>query len=141
MIYVVVILGALLGLTGWLYKGALESKAEVTGHYEAFKENTRIAGRKALKELDDEIKRQKKVSDASIKSLEARAAASRARADGVCKSAGLSAGCRELPAIPDTARPADDTTRNQRLLEVLRHAQDVADKLIELQEFNRQAVK
>jgi hypothetical protein len=122
-----------LSLTGWLYKDALEEKSRITGEYESFKVQTKLIGEKAEKERLAELARQKEVHDERLKSLEKRLASSLARADRLCKSAGLSAGCRALPPVPDTTRPTDDTGFNERLLEVLRHAQEVSDKLTELQ--------
>ena len=113
-------------------------RAEVEGKFESFKTGVKEAGEKAEAARVKEIARQKGVNDAREKSLQARVAASNARADSLCKSAGASAGCRSLPAIPDATRPTDDSARDQRLLEVLRHAQSQSDTLIELQEWVRQ---
>ena len=127
------LLSASLGTLGWLYKGALEEKGRITGEYEAFKQTVKLLGEKAEKERLEELTHQRRVHDERLKSLEKRLSIARTRADGLCKSAGLSAGCSSLPAVPDTARPVDDATRDQRLLAVLQHAQETTDKLIELQ--------
>ena len=118
---------------GWLYNGALKEKARVQGEYEAFKLETARLGKEAQQRFDKSLKDRERIANERIKSLGARAAASAARADKLCKSAGLSAGCRALPAVPSTARPVDATTHNQRLVELLRHAQEVTDRLTELQ--------
>ena len=122
---------------GWLYNGALKEKARVQGEYEAFKEGTRQLGEEAEARNRKTLTERERIANERIKSLGARAAASAARADGLCKSAGLSAGCRALPAVPDTTRPVDDSAHNQRLVELLRHAQTLTDQLIELQEWVR----
>ena len=118
---------------GWLYNGALKEKARVEGEYEAFKEQTRKLGEAAEKRNQQTLLERERIANERIKSLGKRAADSSARADGLCKSAGLSAGCRALPPVPETTRPTDATEFNSRLLEVLRHAQAVADQLAELQ--------
>ena len=118
---------------GWLYNGALKEKARVQGEYEAFKTGVKTLGEEAEAKHQKTLKDRERIANERIKSLGARAAASAARADKLCKSAGLSAGCRALPAVPSTARPVDATTHNQRLVELLRHAQEVTDRLTELQ--------
>ena len=129
----VAILTASLAGMGWLYNGALKEKARVQGEYEAFKEQTRLLGEEAEKRNQQTLAERERIANERIVSLGKRAADARARADGLCKSAGLSAGCRALPAIPETSRPTDATEFNSRLLEVLRHAQAVTDQLAELQ--------
>ena len=119
--------------TGWLYNGALKEKARIEGEYEAFKEGTRKLGEEAEARNKKTLNERERIANERIKSLGARAAVSAARADRLCKSAGLSAGCSALPAIPSTTRPVDDSAHNQRLVELLRHAQAVTDQLIELQ--------
>ena len=119
--------------TGWLYNAALKDKARVEGEYEAFKSEAQRLGEVALEENAKILKDRERSANERIKSLGKRAADATARADRLCKSAGLSAGCRALPAIPSTTRPVDDTDHDSRLLEVLRHAQAAADQLAELQ--------
>lgn len=123
---------ALIVAVNWARHEA-KSRAEIEGKFTAFKKGAEDAGKKAQKEKDDEINRVKGESVESEKRWAARVASANARADGLCKRAGLSSGCRDLPAIPDTARPPDDAAYNQRLLEVLRHAQAVVDQVIEFQ--------
>ena len=123
--------------TGWLYNGALKEKARIEGEYEAFKEGTRKLGEEAEARNKKTLTERERIANERIKSLGARAAVSAARADRLCKSAGLSAGCSALPSIPSTTRPVDDSAHNQRLVELLRHAQEIADKLAELQEWVR----
>ena len=129
----VAILTASLAGMGWLYNGALKEKARVQGEYEAFKEQTRLLGEEAEKRNQQTLAERERIANERIVSLGKRAADARARADGLCKSAGLSAGCRALPAIPETSRPVDDSAHNQRLVQLLRHAQEVTDRLVELQ--------
>lgn len=114
-----------------------EKRAKIEGQFTAFKAETKRLGDEAKDKADKERDRQARENANAQKRLEARIAAANARADGLCKRAGLSAGCRDLPPVPDTARPTDDAAHNQRLVELLRHAQAVTDRLIELQEWAR----
>lgn len=116
---------------------ANEKLAVVTSQFAAFKLGVEEAGKKAELAKIAEAARLKKENADATKRWNARVAAANARADELCKRAGLSAGCRDLPAIPDTARPPDDAARDQRLLEVLRHAQGEVDRLLEFQEWQR----
>ena len=127
------ILAVTVFVLGFLYQGALEDKARITGEYEAFRLETKRIGEAAEERNRKTLSERERIANERIKSLGLRVADATARADRLCKSAGLSAGCRSLPAVPDTSRPVDDTAYNQRLLEVLRHAQTVSDQLIELQ--------
>src|SRR3990167_8444151 len=119
--------------TGWLYNGALKEKARIAGEYEAFKGEVQRLGEVALEENAKILNERERIANERIKSMAKRTSDAVARADRLCKSAGLSAGCSALPPVPDTSRPVDDTGFNSRLLEVLRHAQTVADQLAELQ--------
>ena len=127
------VLSLMLAGTGWLYNGALKEKARIAGEYEAFKGEVQRLGEVALEENARILKNRERIANERIKSLGARAAAATARADRLCKSAGLSAGCSALSQLPSTARPVDDAGHNQRLVELLRHAQEVTDRLTELQ--------
>jgi len=111
--------------------------ARVEAEYGAFKAEAARLGKVAQEKFDKSLQDRERIANERIKSLGLRAAAAAARADSLCKSAGLSAGCRSLPAVPTTTRPTDDAGFNERLLEVLRHAQTVADQLAELQEWVR----
>ena len=128
---------AALTITGWLYKGALEDRARISGEYEAFRLEAERLGSEAEKRNKRTLEERERNANERIKSLGLRVADATARADRLCKSAGLSAGCRSLPPVPSTTRPTDDTGFNERLLEVLRHAQEVSDRLAELQEWVR----
>lgn len=135
-LYLVIALAVMalgLAILGKLYFNELKSHAKTQGEYLAFQAGVRKIGEEQERKNVEERKRSEKVSGDRIKSLQARELAARARADGLCRSAGLSSGCRELSGVPETARPVDDKARDQRLLEVLRHSQDQTDRLIELQ--------
>src|SRR3990167_10077412 len=95
----VAILSASLAGMGWLYNGALKEKAQVQGEYEAFKEETKRLGEAAEKRNQQTLAERERIANERIASLGKRVADARARADWLCKSAGLSAGCRALPAI------------------------------------------
>src|SRR3990172_5960251 len=100
-IIMIAILSASLAGMGWLYNGALKEKARVEGEYEAFKEETRRLGEAAEKRNQQTLVERERIANERIASLGKRARDAAARADGLCRSAGLSAGCRALPATPD----------------------------------------
>lgn len=79
-----------------------------------------------------EIDRQRKVSDATIKSLQSRYAGLNAKYARLRQSPPGPGG---MPTIPDTARPTDDAARDQRLLDVLQYADQQTQQLIELQDW------
>lgn len=130
---VISVMGLSLWFTTVQRDNARKELARVEGEYEAFKATAERLGREAQERYNRDLMTRERIANERIKSLGLRAAAAAARADGLCKQAGLRSGCRALPAVPDTARPTDDTGFNERLLEVLRHAQAVADQLAELQ--------
>lgn len=132
------VLAAAVLIGGKLLFSSYEENARIEGEYTAFREGVKKKGDEAEKKRKDTEATQKEVDRERTASLEKRVAANRIRADGLCKSAGLSAGCRDLSGVPESTRPADAAARDQRLLEVLRHSQDQADRLIELQEWARQ---
>ena len=129
----VAVLSVSLAGMGWLYNGALKEKARIEGEYEAFKVGVKTLGEEAEARNVKTLAERERIANERIESLGKRVAAAVSRADRLCKSAGLSSGCSALPAIPDATRPADDTAHNQRLVQLLRHAQEVTDRLIELQ--------
>src|SRR3989304_10601251 len=104
-VIMIAILSASLAGMGWLYNGALKEKARVEGEYEAFKEQTRKLGEAAEKRNQQTLLERERIANERIKSLGKRAADASARADGLCKSAGLSAGCRALPPPPRPPPP------------------------------------
>src|SRR3989304_3056715 len=110
-VIMIAILSASLAGMGWLYNGALKEKARVQGEYEAFKEETRRLGEAAEKRNQQTLAERERIANERIASL----------------------GKRALPTIPETSRPVDDSAHNQRLVELLQHAQTVTDQLIELQ--------
>ncbi len=123
----------ILGLVIYFQDAKITRLQKVEAEYEVFKEHVKKFGEDAEARRLAELERQKRSHDDTVKSYEKRLAAARARADELCKSAGLSAGCRSLPTVPDTARPVDAAAYNQRLVDLLRHAQEITDRLIELQ--------
>ena len=130
-------LGIALKIQSTRLEASQANLARVEAEYGAFKAEAARLGKVAQEKFDKSLQDRERIANERIKSLGLRAAAAAARADGLCKSAGLSSGCSSLPAIPDTTRPTDDAGFNERLLEVLRHAQTVADQLAELQEWVR----
>jgi seryl-tRNA synthetase len=106
----------------------------VQAEYGAFKTEVKRLGEEQEKKTKETIKAQEKKSHDRIKSLEDRLSRTRADFDRLRNSASKS----ELPAVPDTARAANDEARDKQLLSVLQHAQEQTDRLIELQEWVRQ---
>ena|SRR3990167_259237 len=129
----IALLSLALAGVGTLYKRELNERARIEAEYESFKIEVKRLGELALKENARLLNERERIANDRIQSLSKRAADAAARADRLCKSAGLSAGCRALPTVPQTTRPTDAAEFNSRLLEVLRHAQTVADQLAELQ--------
>ena len=129
----IALLSLALAGVGTLYKRELNERARIEAEYESFKIEVKRLGELALKENARLLNERERIANDRIQSLSKRAADAAARADRLCKSAGLSAGCRALPPVPETTRPTDAAEFNSRLLEVLRHAQTVADQLAELQ--------
>lgn len=140
MILVIALALSLLAATvlGKLLFSEKEAHAKTRGEYQAFVAGVEKIGKEQEAKNKAELQRREKVNHATLKSYQDKSAASAARADGLCKSAGLSAGCRDLSAVPSTARPANDSERDQRLLSVLRHAQDLANRLTALQDWVRE---
>ena len=102
--------------------------------YAAFVQKTRLIGEEQERRTKETIAQQKRKSDDRIKSLENRLTTTRRDFDRLRN--GTSSG--QLPAVPETARSVDDSARDKQLLGVLQHAQEQADRLIELQEWVRQ---
>ncbi len=130
---------ALLAATilGKLLFSEKEAHAKTRGEYAAFVAGVEKLGKEQEARNEQELKRREKVNNATVQSYKARTDAARARADSLCQSAGLGAGCRDLSAVPSSARPANDSERDQRLLTVLQHAQQQAEQLKALQEWVR----
>lgn len=101
--------------------------------YETFVAKTKATGEEQERKTKETIAQQKRKSDDRIKSLETRLTTTRRDFDRLRN--GTSSG--QLPAVPETARSVDDVARDKQLLGVLQHAQEQADRLIELQEWVR----
>ena len=101
-----------------------------------FKGGVEAAGN-AQKAKNDALLKEREKRDADrLKSLQGRYADLDARYSRL-RSESADPGSRGMPTVPDAARPADDTARDRRLLEVLRHADRQTAQLIELQEWAR----
>ena len=114
--------------------------AETKGKFQAFVSETKRIGEAAKAKADAEIKRQQEVSNASAKSYESRLAAINAAYRGL-RDGRSDSGRSAVPAVPDTARPSDDSASDQRLLSVLQHADEQTARLIELQGWLREQGK
>jgi hypothetical protein len=115
---------------------AIEERARVEGEFNQFKTGVRRAGEKQLAENAEKLKKEKRIADERYNSLLARYNAIDAKFNGM-RDNGNSGG-RPVSSVPETARPVDDSARDSRLLEVLRHAEKQTAQLIELQEWVRQ---
>lgn len=131
---------ACLGL--WNRLGAAHKEiAKVTGQFEAFKTGVADAGKKAEADKAKALKDQKEIHDAIVKDWSARHYALGVKFAGLRNGAGASAGSSDVPPAPETARPTDDVTRDNRLLDLLQHAEITTLKLIELQAYVTQLCK
>jgi len=111
------------------------AKAQVEGEYLAFKTGVERLGREAEAKAKATVAKQEKINHDRYNALRGRYADIAARYDRLRQSAGIGSGSRPMPAVPDTARPTDDSARDSRLLEVLRGADQQTATLIELQEW------
>ena len=112
---------------------AKQETATVRGEFTAFKAGVAAIGKKAIAERDAAISRQKKEYDHAIEYWTGELAALNIKYDRLRHSAGSRPGSSVLPAVPDTARPTDDAASDQRLLDVLQHAETQTLRLIALQ--------
>ena len=116
---------------------AQEALATVRGEYSAFRTGVERIGRDQEARNKETAAKQEKISHERYKSLQDRYSALDARYRGLRDSAGSGAGSSPMPAVPDTARPVDDSARDTRLLEVLRSSDRQTAQLIELQNWIR----
>ena len=107
------------------------------GRFTAFKEATRTLGEAQLARNKETVAKQEKTHATAILALNRRYSDLDARYRGLRDGANHPGGS-PMPAVPDTARPADDTARDLRLLEVLRAADGQTAQLIELQSWVRE---
>lgn len=115
-------------------------KKATQAKFDAFVADTKRLGQEAQKKSDREMERQKGVSNAKIKSLEGRIAATRAQFAKL-RDGRSGSGSGDLPPVPIAAKPVDDSARDNQLRAVLQHAQEQADRLIELQSWVREQEK
>lgn len=116
------------------------AKAEIVkvqAEYDSFVDRTAEIGLEQERKNKELMDKRKRVNDETIKSANARLADILARYNRLLNTA-PGAGSGAMPGVPDTTKPIDDATRDQRLLEVLRAAEIQAGQLIELQEWIRQ---
>lgn len=125
-----------LGATSWLLDSARKDLATEKGLFEAFKSGVEKAGKKAEEDKATALKLQKENYDASIKSWTERHYHLGVKYELLRKSAGDTRS-GDLPTVPDTTIPVDDTAQRNRLLEVLRAADVQVIQLIGLQDWVR----
>jgi len=108
--------------------------------YAAFVAQTKALGEAQIAKNKLEAAQREKVSNDRFNSLQKRYRDMSAKYD---RLRGNSAGSGAMPAVPDATRPTDDSARDQRLLDVLQHAEKQTGQLIELQTWvkEQQAVK
>ena len=123
---------AILGLF-WAWDSARSDYLTEKAAYSAFKGSVEALGKAQEAKNKETAAKQEKLNAASFKALQGRYADLDDRYSRLRDKAGANPGGRPVPAIPDTARPADDSARDQRLLEVLRAADQQTAQLIELQ--------
>ena len=116
---------------------ALECVKELKDAYAAFVAETKRLGEEAQKKAAAEIERQKEVTKERSASYEKRLASINAAYRGL-RDGRADSGGSPMPAVPDTARPTDDGARDNRLLDLLQHAEKQTGQLIELQEWVRE---
>jgi len=113
-----------------------EQRHIIAAEYKAFTAQVETLGREAESRNRAIVQKQKDVSNEVSKSYETRLSlindSYRKLRDDKANS-----GRRDLSAPPDSAVPVNDAARDQRLLEILEHAQVETAKLIELQNWLR----
>lgn len=127
-----------LGLVVKIQTARLDNaKAEierVTLEFAGFKKETARLGKAAEERNTAEKKRQTAVNQERAKGYENRIASITTMYRGLRDQRGSASGS-PVPAVPDTARAADDTARDKQLLDVLQHADLQTARLIELQQW------
>jgi len=118
----------------WNRLGAAhEETAVVRGQFAAFKGGVEDAGKKAEAKKAEAIAEQKKEYNNAIEYWTGAYAALNLKYDGLLNRPRSDPGSRVLPPVPDTTRPVDDQARDQRLLQVLRAAEEQTIQLVGLQ--------
>jgi hypothetical protein len=127
-------LGAAVGIQTHRLHSAQSATIEVQARYDLFIESAK----QVVQQQEDKIAKmkveQEKRDAATKKSADARVAAIAADFDRLRRETG-SSNSGDLSRVPDTTRPTDDNSRDQRLLDVLERATLETAKLIELQEW------
>ena len=108
--------------------------AKEKGAYTQFRTGVKDAGKKAEKDKAAALTKQKETHDAVVKDWTTRHYALGVKYAGL-RSAGTNTSGSGLPPVPDAARSVDAATRDQRLLDLLQHAEGNTLKLLLLQEW------
>jgi len=114
-----------------------EARAEIAGQFAAFQEGVRKAGDEQKAKNDKLLKERERIHASSLKSLQNRYSDLDARYARL-RDKPADSGSGGLPPVPDATRPTDDAARDNRLLEVLRHADQQTAQMMELQDWIRQ---
>ncbi len=133
--YVIPIL-ALMASTAYYKHDAKNEHTErvkVEAAFELFKAEVEQVGRAQEAKTKATIANQERISNETKKSADARVAGILDRYKRMLNTDKGNSGSGQLPAVPDTTRPVDDSARDQRLLEVLRAADLQTGTLIDLQ--------
>ncbi len=135
---------ALLCLSTAYYKHSATSEhakgVEIQASYDNFKARVDQLGKAQEEQNKVTVANQQRITNEAAKAADARVAAVMDRYRRLL-NAPANPGSGSLPPVPDTARPVDDSARDQRLLEVLRAADLQTGQLIELQEWIKAAAK
>ena len=126
-----------LGITGKWAMHQSEARAAIEGQFETFKEGVRKAGDEQKAKNNQLLKERDRINATALKTLQNRYSDLNARYARL-RNQPAHPGSGGLPPVPDATRPIDDAARDNRLLEVLRHADQQTAQLIELQEWTRQ---
>lgn len=113
-----------------------EKLVTVQANYDNFKARVDQMGKAQEEQNKLTVANQQRVNNEAAKSADARVAAVMDRYKRVLNKPS-NPGSGSLPAIPDTAKPVDDTARDQRLAEILRAAEIETGKLTDLQNWIR----
>lgn len=100
--------------------------------YDLFVANTLAVGQAQEAKTKAAIAHADQITKESAKAYESRLADINSKYDRLRNTG---AGSGSVPAVPQTSRPVDDAARDNRLLDVLRYAEEQAEQLRQLQEW------
>jgi hypothetical protein len=131
---VILLLGIAVKVQTVRLDNAKAETAQVQAKFDLFVAKVKQEGEAQIAKNKEIVSQQQRVNNETVKSADARVATIMDRYKRLL-NAGTSSGPGSVPSVPDTAKPVDDTARNQRLAEVLRAAELQSAQLIELQDW------